>query len=89
MPQNLTEASKRNYSTKCDRATFEEINAGSLQRIAAATEMMCKDREKLERDYQWMRNSRDRYRDDLERLQRKLSATKGALTKAKNKLAKA
>ncbi len=84
---DLKQASKNNYSSRGEKATVEEINLASLQRIADAAEKMCLDREKLERDYQYMRKSRDAYRDQLERMARKYAAQKGIVTKLKKKLA--
>jgi hypothetical protein len=82
----------RDYSRRAwtgQSKTIEEINAGSLQRIADACELMCKDREKLERDYKWMRESRDEYRLRYRNAERSRAALRGQITKLKKKLAEA
>jgi hypothetical protein len=53
---DFREASKSNWASN---TSVEHINAGSLQRIADAMELSCKDRERLERDYANMRRWRD------------------------------
>ena len=61
----------------------EQIELGALLRIADATELMCKDREKLERDYKYMRESRGAYRAALEVERRRSAALRGVITKMK------
>lgn len=68
--------------------TLNDINAGSLQRIADATEKMAKN-------YVVLQNDLDNYKkwwEDrgraLDRLNRRISALKGQITKLRNKLAK-
>lgn len=70
------------------RGTIESINAGSLQRIADATE-------KMVRSYDALREERDRnlrwYQEELGRRRkadRRVSALQGVITKMKNKSAK-
>ncbi len=67
-------------------STLEEINSGSLQRIADATE-------KMAASYDRIRNDRDMYkrwyesnRDRSERLERRISALRGVVTKLKKRL---
>lgn len=86
MPEDFVKQSKKNWTPRCEHATESQLTIGCLQRIASATELMCKDREKLERDLVYMRNSRDMYRKESEQLQRKLVATKGVVTRLKNKI---
>jgi uncharacterized protein YukE len=62
---------------------MEQLTLGCLQRIATATELSCKDRERLERDYRYMRGERDRYRQEAEQMARRIAALKGQITKLK------
>ena len=76
--------SRASWGADQDRnLSIEQINCGALLRLADATELMCKDREKLERDYAYMRAERDRYRSSLESAERRIAALKGVITKAK------
>ena len=68
--------------------SIEHINAGSLQRIADAVELSCKDREKLERDYAYMRKARDSAQECAERLARSNSALRGVIKRMKRLAAK-
>lgn len=79
------ESRKGWYDPSRDKPSREQLQLGCLQRIADATETMCKDREKLERDYQYMRDSRDRYRSQCERLERSNAALRGVITKMKRR----
>ena len=81
----IKEESKKNFSVKGENANHQEIQSGCLQRIAESAEKSCLDREKLERDYRSMRERRDFCLRQAERLQRQLSATRGVVTKLKNK----
>ena len=63
--------------------TIEDINCGSLQRIADATELMAKN-------YQSLINDRDNYQkwyrergERIDGLNRKISALRGQITKLK------
>lgn len=85
---NQREASKKDWSCG-ERARIEEINSGSLQRIADATEAMAAD-------YVWLRQQREYWEATaearLERaraLERRLSATRGVVTKLRKKIAEA
>jgi hypothetical protein len=80
---NMRESSKNNWTSD---STIEEINAGSLQRIADATEVMAQN-------YLSLQNDRDMYKrwyknevEKKEMLQRKISSQKGVITKLKNKI---
>ncbi len=68
-----------------DGATIEQINAGSLQRIADATE-------KMAASYDRMREDRDRYKAELERATTRINrlllsqrALNGVITKLRKK----
>jgi hypothetical protein len=78
--------SKDNYGNlNKDAATLEQINTGSLQRIADATEAMAQNFVKLQNDYEYMRKSRDNYREDYRTAQRQITALKGHITRLKKK----
>lgn len=91
MSDSFTKESRREWN----RAGFnnppsvEELKLGCLQRIATATELACKDREQLERDYAYMRRDRDSWRSRSERSERSNSALRGQITKLKRAAAKA
>lgn len=84
---DLKQKSKSAYSSQGERLTHQEIMTGCVQRIADAMEPSCKDREKLERDYKYMRDSRDSERSSNDVLRRRLAAAKGQNTKLKKKVA--
>ncbi len=65
--------------------TFEAINAGSLQRIADATEKMAQNYVKLENDYKYMREDRDRYRARYEKELKRSAAYRGVINRMKKK----
>ena len=69
-------------------ATNDDLKLGCLQRIAAATELACKDREKLERDYANMRRWRDEAKACSERLARSNAALRGVINRMKRQAAK-
>lgn len=68
--------------------SIEHINAGSLQRIADAVELSCKDREKLERDYAYIRKARDLAQERADRLARSNAALRGVIKRMKRLAAK-
>lgn len=86
MGKELKLTSKQLFDTINQTPTESEIQLGCLQRIADATELMAKDREKLIRDYDYMRNNRDAYRTRYETEAHRNRALKGVITKLKNKL---
>jgi len=82
----MREASKQPWETHRP-PTLEQINAGSLQRIADATE-------KMAASYDQMRNARDYWQAEYERvsadrsrLQKQVQALRGVITRMKNKAA--
>lgn len=83
MTDNLRQHSIRNYVSDSDRATVEEIAAGSLQRIADACEKMAIRYTELidrtDRAERWYADEQIRRRH----LERQLSAAKGRITKLK------
>lgn len=89
---SLKELSKKTFN-QAGRTTHEEIQTGCLQRIADAnekmavcTEKLCADYDQLKKDYECMRNRRDYWRDIAETKSRSLRATRGVVTRLKNKI---
>ena len=82
----LRDESKKTFTTThCP--TLNEINTGSLQRIADASELMAKDRQRLV-------GERDRYKrwgeavsEERERMTRSNAALRGQITKLNKRLA--
>lgn len=79
---NFRDASRQDWASG---STNEDINAGSLQRIADATE-------KMAASYDAMRNDRDRYerwykeeRARCEKRDRQISALRGVITRLKRR----
>jgi hypothetical protein len=82
---NQREASKGNYGLFNTAPTLEEINSGSLQRIADAVELMAKNHAALleERD-----RYKRRWEEELDRRAARdqtISALRGVITKLKKK----
>ncbi len=77
---DFREASKRRWTSN---TSVEHINAGSLQRIADAMELSCRNREQLERDYAYMRKARDSERARSDRLARSNAALRGVINRMK------
>lgn len=79
---NQREASRQNWSAT---GQIQEINSGSLQRIADATE-------KMAASYDYLREDRDRYKRRYqeetlrrEKRDRQVAALRGAITRMKRK----
>lgn len=79
---NLTDASKKPWNAS-DQPTLEHIQCGSLQRIAAAAELMAKRHTELieQRDY-FQRIATERAEVIADR-DRTISALRGVITKMK------
>ncbi len=80
--KNLREASKHNW-TSSNR--IEDINAGSLQRIADAAEAMAKNYLRLQEDLDYLKGRVQVLRKRAERAERSNAALRGVITKMKNK----
>lgn len=83
--KNYRDHSRINYGNSTGAATLEQINSGSLQRIADATEAMAKN-------YTAMQEDRDRYKRWYEdqraitlRLSRRITAFRGVITRMKKR----
>lgn len=80
--KNYRDESRKSYGIETETGvSIEAINAGSLQRIADATELMA-------RNYQQLQNDLDRYKrwydEECERrkqLERRVNSLKGVITK--------
>jgi len=83
--ENLKDLSRKDFD---GASTIENINAGSLQRIAAACEIMATNFVKLQNDYKYMKERRDYYHQRTEELQRSVIGLKGVIGKMKKKLIK-
>jgi len=75
--------SRKHYGTSDEYLTIDQLNAGSLQRIADATEAMAKNHVQLQNDYNYMKISRDGYRELYEMERKRTKALKGVITKLK------
>ena len=86
--QNYRKASKSQFGREVDSITkldLDEINTGSLMRIADAAEMMAQNYVTLQNNYEYMRKSRDEHIQEVERMSRRISALQGVITKLKRK----
>ena len=85
------EESKTNYGKdkeilpngNTESATHEQVNVGSLQRIADATELMAKNYSTLVFERNSFENLYKAERVDNERMARRIAALKGVITKLK------
>jgi hypothetical protein len=84
--KGFREESKMEYGqSRGGSSTLEEINAGSLMRMADSMEVIAKDRVKLERDYFYMRNDRDYHKEAANTARRSAAALKGVIARMKRK----
>lgn len=79
---NQREDSKRNWSSN---GRIEEINSGSLQRIADATEVMAQNYVQLQNDRDMYKRWWQEQQERTEKLRRRVAALQGVITKMKNK----
>ncbi len=84
MTRLLIEHSKTNYSSTSSNATVEEINCGSLQRIAAATEAMSTEYNSLLDKNRWLGRRYGEMSAEIRKLKRSNAALKGVITRNKN-----
>ena len=64
---------------------IERVNAGSLQRIADATEQMAKNIVQLQRDHDWYRDMYRSAQKEVEHLKHSRAGYMAALTKLRRK----
>lgn len=84
MSGTYIEESRKNWHRIGDSSpTSDDLKLGCLLRIANAIELSCKDRERLERDYRYMRDLRDEVKRAAERLYRSNAALRGVIKRMK------
>lgn len=86
MRATLDQASRERYTIRGDRATHEEIRTGCLQRMAAATETMARDREALVRRVESAEASAEFWKGVAERRGRTITALQGWVTRYRRRL---
>lgn len=93
---NFKEASKNWSWTASDRPNIEQINAGSLQRIADSTEemaesskAMAKNHVQMEHDLAWYKSETKRLQEKSLHLERSRAAHQAHTTRLRNQLAAA
>lgn len=79
---NLREGSRQDW---LHTGPVEHTNAGSLQRIADATEKIAINYDSLLRAKQSAEEGRDYWRGRADKLERRISALKGVITRLKRK----
>ncbi|MBX3422243.1 MAG: hypothetical protein KF752_11875 [Pirellulaceae bacterium] len=67
--------------------TFNSINAGSLQRIADATELMAKNWQRLQQDIDYYKDLSRKLTLERDSLKRSLTGHRSAISRLKKKLA--
>ncbi len=83
MSKELKELSRQTWNSE---GTIENIQLGAILRIADATEKMCLDREKLERDLKYWQERHKMRGERIESLENTIRSLKGHNTRLKNKL---
>ena len=86
MSKTFRELSKTKWIAKTEDR--EAIRLGCMLRIADATEAMSKNHIQLQSDYDYMKKSRDYYRNQYHLSEKRIAAYKGHTTRLKNKLKK-
>lgn len=87
MKDTLKNVSLKNWCTHDGNPTLEQINAGSLQRIADATELMAKRHTDLISERDWLSGAYRRASDRADHADRRIASLKGQITKLRKKLA--
>ena len=87
MSQTLKDASRVLWTSN-DPPAFEQINVGSLQRIADATEKMAVRHTELMAQVERLKCDRDFWRQQAEMDGKRISNLRGQITKLKNKVKK-
>lgn len=81
---NPKELSRQNWNV--EGSTIENINAGSLQRIADATEAMAKNYVSMQNDLDYYKRMYRTHTDEIARLNRSRAALQAWITRLKNQL---
>lgn len=79
----LREESKANWSSSTPKATVDELKIGCLQRIADATEVMAQNHRELQANLDMYKRWATERQDKINRLERKVSALRGVITRMK------
>lgn len=79
---SLREASTNSWRANAP-ASIEQINAGSLQRIADATEVMARRHNELLAEVGMYKRLMERERERRQHAERRIAALKGVVTKLK------
>lgn len=78
--------SKTNYGNDKEKATLEQINTGSLQRIADAAELMATNFLKLQSDLEYYKNKTKSLENELKTERKRTATYKGQATRIKKKI---
>lgn len=88
MSRNLRDESRKTWTINGDSApTLEQINMGSLLRIADASEAMAKNHVQLQRDRDMYFKWYEREYENRLKLERQINALRGVITKMKKRAA--
>lgn len=87
MPEikSYREMSKVHYGHSRDEAGIEAINAGSLQRIADATEKMAQSYDAMTKDRDWYKSRLMQEQQAYSRMERRVRALRGVITRMRKK----
>lgn len=85
MGLTLRQRSKADYSPNGENS-YELINAGSLQRIADATELMASKYIQMEKDLKWYKEMYAKHSDKISHFEKSNAALKGHITRLKKRL---
>jgi hypothetical protein len=84
--RDLRKASEVSYDVDDEeKITFKEINCGSLQRIADATEVMARTHQALIRERESYRRGWQNAKSTIKYLERSNAALRGCITKLKKR----
>lgn len=83
--KSYRDSSRVNYGTNDDAKslTLEQINTGSLLRIADATELMAKNHIQLQNDLDWYKKRYPEQREEIAHLNNRIRSLKGVITRLK------
>jgi hypothetical protein len=84
MSKSFRNGSKENWSSNSDGLTIEQINAGSLQRIADASEKMAMNHDQLIRSRDYYKRAYESSMASVKSLERSNASLRGQITKMKN-----
>lgn len=89
--KDYRQESRKNWGRKVGPGeTFDnsDIQLGAILRIADATEKMCADRVKLEKDLEWFKKECRQLNEQIDQLRRSKESYIGKLRKAKQEIEK-